>query len=166
MASFSRFPAIPASPDIGLLNRLLLRTALSFVIGSLLALSFPLLCTHRTESSPGEAFPATGTPGNLLLRCGLSHPRRPSEPERIEQVEAVLWVFVPEPVPLANPVAQTFGQGRQPMKTGFPHPFTSHDPFIPYSLNVLLELLFRHAGLKLPTRRLLVADAHVFKSFN
>ena len=37
------------------------------------------------------------------------------------------------------------------MKAGFVHPFTSHDPFIPYSLNVLLELLFRQAGLKLPT---------------
>ena len=110
MASFSRFPAIPATPDIGLLNRLLLRSALSFVVGFFLTLPFTLSGAVGTELAPGQTFPATGTPGNLLLRCGLSHPRRPSEPERIEQVEAVLWVFVPEPVPLANPVAQPLGQ--------------------------------------------------------
>ena len=48
----------------------------------------------RTELAPRQTFPATGTPGNLLLRCGLSHPRRPSEAERLEQVKVVLRVLM------------------------------------------------------------------------
>jgi len=118
MASFSRFPAIPASPDIGLLNRLLLLTILSFVVGSLLALSFPLFCTHGTEPSPGQTFSATGTAGNLLLRYKFAYPCRPSEPERLEQVETVLSVQVSAPVVLADLSAQPLSQ-RPPAHVGF-----------------------------------------------
>jgi hypothetical protein len=100
MAGFSRFPAIPASPDLGLLNRLLLRAAPSFVVGFFLALPFPLFGAGGTELAPRQTFAATGTAGNFLLRYGLPYPCRPSEAERLEQVKVVLWVLMPEPVRL------------------------------------------------------------------
>jgi len=53
------------------LGRFLLRSVLSFVVGFFLALPFPLLGAVITELAPGQTFPATGAPGNLLLLYGL-----------------------------------------------------------------------------------------------
>jgi hypothetical protein len=108
MAGFSRFPAISASPALGLLGRLLLRSILSFVVGLSLALPFPLGGALCTELAPGQTFPATGAAGNHFLRYGLGYPHRPSEAKHREQAEAVLWVFVPEPMVFADLLAQAF----------------------------------------------------------
>jgi hypothetical protein len=108
MAGFSRLPAISASQRLGLLARLLLRSILSFVVGLSLALPFPLGGALFTELVPAQTFPATGAPGNFLLGYGLGYPYRPSEAEHLEQVKAVLCVFVPAPVVFADLLAQAF----------------------------------------------------------
>jgi hypothetical protein len=108
MAGFSRFPAFSASQRLGLLGRLLPRFILSFVVGSSLAFPFPLGGALCAELVPAQTFLATGTPGNFLLGYGSGYPHRPSEAERLEQVKAVLGVFVLEPMVFADLLAQAF----------------------------------------------------------
>jgi len=110
MASFSRLPAILASPDISLLTRLLLRTALSFVAGFFLASPFPLSGAGATGLGPRQTFLATGAAGNLLLRYGLAYPCQPSEAERIPKVEIIVGIFVPVLLVFADLPSQGFGQ--------------------------------------------------------
>jgi len=80
------------------------------VVVLLIALAFPFGGTYITEPMSRDKLPATGTPGNILLRYGLSYPCRPSEFERIEQIEAILFILMLAPVVLTDLPSLAFGQ--------------------------------------------------------
>ena len=91
------------------LNRLRLMILLAVVV-LLIALAFPFGGTYITELMSRGNLPATGTPGNILLRYGLSYPCRPSEFELIEQIKAIPVVQVLAPMMFADLPAPAFGK--------------------------------------------------------
>ena len=111
LATFGAFPTVAAarqSPATTLfasqsifINNRFLGAVLLVMVVLFLSLSLPNCCTYRAELAHGCQSPTTTTTCNVLLRYLLRQSCRPLEAERLEQIKAVLLVFVSAPMVLA-----------------------------------------------------------------